>query len=218
MPSSFQAYDPHPIVVRHAAGARMVDVDGNEYVDYDMGFGALFAGHMHPAVRGAVQAQLDDGTLYVTPCELNAEVAELLARPLRAADVALHQLRHRGDDGRHPRRQGRDRPGPDRQGRGRLPRPPRRGDDLDEAAARPGRAGRRADRRCRARPGITKAVLADTIVIPYNDPAALERVLAGGDVACFIVEPVMENIGICLPDAGYLRGGARDHRAATARC
>src|SRR6186997_844310 len=78
VPSSFQAYDPHPIVVAHASGARMVDVDGHEYVDYDMGFGALFAGHMHPAVRAAVQAQLDDGTLYVTPCELNAEVAELL--------------------------------------------------------------------------------------------------------------------------------------------
>src|SRR5918995_5365493 len=69
VPSSFQAYDPHPIVVRHAAGARMVDVDGHEYVDYDMGFGALFAGHVHPAVRDAVQAQLADGTLYVTPCE-----------------------------------------------------------------------------------------------------------------------------------------------------
>ena len=62
VPSSFQAYDPHPIVVKHASGARMVDVDGNEYVDYDMGFGALFAGHMHPAVRDAVQAQLADGS------------------------------------------------------------------------------------------------------------------------------------------------------------
>ena len=51
VPSSFQAYEPQPIVVRHAAGSRMVDVDGNEYVDYDMGFGALFAGHMNPAVR-----------------------------------------------------------------------------------------------------------------------------------------------------------------------
>jgi glutamate-1-semialdehyde 2,1-aminomutase len=41
-------------------------------------------------------------------------------------------------------------------------------------------------------------------VIPYNDPEALERVLRNGDVACFIVEPVMENIGICLPQPGYL--------------
>src|SRR5918995_3091649 len=78
VPSSFQAYDPHPIVVKHAAGARMIDVDDHEYVDYDMGFGALFAGHMHPAVRAAVEAQLDEGTLFVSPCEANAEVAELL--------------------------------------------------------------------------------------------------------------------------------------------
>src|SRR5918995_1981061 len=78
VPSSFQAYDPHPIVVRHSAGARMTDVDGNEYVDYDMGFGALFAGHMHPAVRRAVAEQLEAGSLYVTPCELNAEFGELL--------------------------------------------------------------------------------------------------------------------------------------------
>jgi glutamate-1-semialdehyde 2,1-aminomutase len=52
--------------------------------------------------------------------------------------------------------------------------------------------------------GITAAVLADTLVIPYNDAAALERVLAAGDVTAFIVEPVMENIGICLPQPGYL--------------
>ena len=44
----------------------------------------------------------------------------------------------------------------------------------------------------------------DAIVIPFNDPAALERALQGGEVACFIVEPVMENIGICLPEPGYL--------------
>ena len=49
VPSSFQAYEPWPIVVKHAAGSRMIDVDDNEYVDYDMGFGALFAGQ--PGIR-----------------------------------------------------------------------------------------------------------------------------------------------------------------------
>ena len=72
------AYEPWPIVVKHAAGSRMIDVDDNEYVDYDMGYGALFTGHCHPAVREAVERQLDNGTLFVTPCEMNAEVAELL--------------------------------------------------------------------------------------------------------------------------------------------
>ena len=78
VPSSFQAYPPHPIVVARAQRSWMEDVDGNRYIDFDMGFGALFAGHMHPQVRAAIEAQLDDGTLFVTPCEGNAEVAELL--------------------------------------------------------------------------------------------------------------------------------------------
>ena len=63
-------------------------------------------------------------------------------RPVRARHVALHELGHRGDDGRDPRRPWRDRPREDREGRGRLPRPPRRGDDLDEAADRRRRPGR----------------------------------------------------------------------------
>ena len=79
VPSSFQAYDPHPIVVRRAQAAWMEDVDGNRYVDFDLGFGALFAGHCNPIVRSAIERQLDDGTLFVTPCELNADVAEMLA-------------------------------------------------------------------------------------------------------------------------------------------
>ena len=203
VPSSFQAYDPHPIVVRHAAGARMVDVDGNEYVDYDMGFGALFAGHMHPAVRAAVAAQLDEGTLYVTPCELNAEVAELLAERYR---LPMWRFTNSGTEATMDAiRVARAATGRDRIVKVEggyhghhdevmiSMKPP-----LDEAGPAdapnsvPGTAG------------ISSGVLADTIVIPYNDPDALERVLATGEVACFIVEPVMENIGICLPQPGYL--------------
>ena len=52
--------------------------------------------------------------------------------------------------------------------------------------------------------GLPPAVLDDIVVVPYNDVAALEAALAPGDIACFVVEPVMENIGICLPLPGYL--------------
>jgi glutamate-1-semialdehyde 2,1-aminomutase len=203
VPSSFQAYDPHPIVVRHSAGATMTDVDGNTYIDYDMGFGALFAGHMHPAVRAAVEAQLDSGSLYVTPCELNGEVGELLAarfglplwRPtnsgtestmdaIRVARAATGRDRivkvEGGYHGHHDEVMISNKPPLD------LAGPPDAPHSIPQSA------------------GITKGTIADVIVIPYNDPDALDRALAGGDVAAFIVEPVMQNIGICRPDEGYI--------------
>ncbi len=204
VPSSFQAYDPHPIVVKRAQDAWMEDVDGNRYIDYDMGFGALFSGHVNPAVRRAVGAQLDDGTLFVTPCEMNAEVAELLAAryglPMwrftnSGTEATMDAIRVcRGITGREKivKVEGGYHGHHDEVMISMKP-PISEAGPADSPRAIPATAG------------ITRAVLADTLVIPYNDPAALERVLANGDVACFIVEPVMENIGICLPQPGYLQ-------------
>jgi glutamate-1-semialdehyde 2,1-aminomutase len=181
----------------------MVDVDGNEYVDYDMGFGALFAGHMHPAVRRAVEAQLDHGSLYVTPCELDAEFGELLAeryglpmwRPTNSGtEATMDAIRlargvtkrdkivkvEGGFHGHHDEVMISNKPPLDKAGPA----------DAPNSVPQSG--------------GITRGTIADVIVIPYNDPEALERALANDDVACFIVEPVMENIGICLPLPGYL--------------
>ena len=203
VPSSFQAYDPHPIVVRHSSGSRMVDVDGNEYIDYDMGFGALFAGHMHPAVRRAVEAQLGEGTLYVTPCELDADVAELLGerygfpmwRPTNSGtEATMDAIRlargvtkrdklvkvEGGYHGHHDEVMISNKP----------------------ALADAGPAD--APHSIPQSGGITQGTIDDVIVIPFNDAPALERALASGEVAAFIVEPVMENIGICLPEPGYL--------------
>ena len=61
---------------------------------------------LHPAVRRAIEAQLDDGTLFVTPVRAQRRGGRAAGRALRPADVALHQLGHRGDHGRHPRGQG----------------------------------------------------------------------------------------------------------------
>lgn len=204
VPSSFQAYDPYPIVVRRSEGAYMEDVDGNRYVDFDMGFGALFSGHGNPAVRAAVEAQLDHGTLFVTPCEMNADVAELLGQryglPMwrftnSGTEATMDAIRvargvtgrdkivkvEGGYHGHHDEVMISMKPPLDKAG------------PADAPIAVPSTAG------------VTKAVLGDTIVVPYNDAAALERALANNDVACFIVEPVMENIGICMPQDGYLQ-------------
>ena len=203
VPSSFQAYDPWPVVVKHAGGSRMIDVDDNEYVDYDMGFGALFAGHMNPLVTKAVLEQMEHGVLYVTPCELNAEVGELLAerygqpmwRPTNSGTEATHDAirvaraatgRDRivkvegGYHGHHDEVMISNKPPLD------LAGPADRPNSVPSSL------------------GIPKHVVEDVTVIPYNDPDALEWALSAGDVACFIVEPVMQNIGICLPQPGYL--------------
>ncbi|MFM8955809.1 MAG: aspartate aminotransferase family protein [Actinomycetota bacterium] len=204
VPSNFQSYDPYPIVIKAAGSSWMQDVDGNKYTDFDMGFGALFAGHVHPKVREAIDRQLDVGTLFVSPCPDNAEVAEMLAEryglplwrftnsgteatmdAIRVARAATGRDKivkvEGGYHGHHDEVMVSMKPPIAVAGSARKP------------VSVPSSAG------------ITADILKTTLVVPYNDPEALEEVLRNGDVACFIVEPVMQNIGICMPLPGYLQ-------------
>lgn len=204
VPSNFQSYDPYPIVIASAGSSWMQDVDGNRYTDFDMGFGALFAGHVHPAVRRAIDAQLDRGTLFVSPCEDNAEVAEMLASryglplwrftnsgteatmdAIRVARAATGRDKivkvEGGYHGHHDEVMISMKPPI------AIAGPARRPFSVPSSA------------------GITADTLKTTIIVPYNDPEALEDILCAGDIACFIVEPVMQNIGICKPQPGYLQ-------------
>ena len=204
VPSSFQAYDPYPIVIASADGPNMVDVDGNSYTDYDMGFGALFVGHRHPAVLRALDAQIAQGTLFVNPCESNAEVAEMLAARYKlpmwrftnsGTEATMDALRvARAATGRHKicKVEGGYHGHHDEVMVSMKPALHLAG-PADAPNSVPSSAG------------ITPGVVADTVVVPYNDVVALERVLATGEIAAFIVEPAMENIGICLPQPGYLQ-------------
>ena len=177
VPSQFQKSDPWPVYVERGEGARVWDVDGNEYVDFHNGFGVMCVGHANPVIAAAVKARMDEGTHFAAPTEGSIVVAEELQAPLGPAAVALHELRHRVDDGRGPPRPRRDRQRRDRQDRGQLPRPPRRGDGLRQAA-------RRADGRARAperrplRPRLPVDDRGQTQPVPFNDADALERILA----------------------------------------
>jgi glutamate-1-semialdehyde 2,1-aminomutase len=201
--SSFQFYEPHPLVMRSAASSHMTDLDGHEYVDFTMGYGSLFTGHGHPVLSRVVSDQVKRGALFVSPCEDNAVVAELLASRFglpqwrftnSGTEATMDAIRvargvtgrHRivkvegGYHGHHDAVLVSTKPGLEDAGDSRFPRP------------------------VASTAGLARGVLDDTIVVPYNDADALSRALAAGDVACFIVEPVMENIGICQPLDGYL--------------
>src|SRR5436305_10024726 len=74
--SNYRHYEPYPLFVKDGKGSRIHDVDGNEYLDFNLCFGALMAGHCHPAVVKAVQQRLELGTMFGMPHEMERELAE----------------------------------------------------------------------------------------------------------------------------------------------
>ena len=195
--SNVKFFAPYPLYMTHAEGARVWDVDGREYLDYCLAFGPLVTGHGHPRVLEAVRAEVSRaGTLiFGAPTDLELRLAERIAGVLPSAEMVrftssgteatLHALRlARGATGRS-----------------RIvkfeghyhgvhdhvlwnldqPLPPRAAAD-----------------------GIPEATAAQTVVLPWNDVAALEAGLdATDDIAAVIVEPVAR--GVLHPDPAFLR-------------
>ena len=202
--SSFQFYDPHPVIAARSDGAYIWDLDGNRYLDFNMGYGALLTGHGHPTLKQALHRQVERGTLFVTPCEGNADVAELLKERF---GLELVRFTNSGTEATHDAiRAARAFTGRDRivkvEGgyHGHHDEVMVSMKPSLEVAGPP-----RSPRAVPATKGIPMALLNEVAVVPFNDAQALERELARGDVAAFIVEPCMQNIGICLPDSGYLK-------------
>ena len=83
VPSSFQRNDPWPVYLRRGEGARVWDVDGNEYVEYGMGLRSVALGHAYPTVVDAVRARLRDGTNFTRPALLELKAADALAAIVR---------------------------------------------------------------------------------------------------------------------------------------
>ena len=78
--SNYRAYDPWPIFVKEASGSKFRDLDGNEYIDHNLTFGALMAGHCHPAVMKAVEKRLSTGTMFGMPHDMEWELAEEICK------------------------------------------------------------------------------------------------------------------------------------------
>jgi glutamate-1-semialdehyde 2,1-aminomutase len=205
--SNFRSYEPWPLFIKDAKGSHIHDLDGNEYVDFNLCFGALMAGHCHPAVVAAVQERLEIGTMYGMPHTLEYELAEEICQrfPVDQArfgssgtEVTMHAIRlARGFTGRDKiiKMEGAYHGVHDSVMVSMKPVASLYGDP-DRPAQVPAGGGVPAD------------TVKNTLVAQFNDLDAVKRLFAENprQIACIIIEPIMMNIGICMPEPGYLEG------------
>jgi glutamate-1-semialdehyde 2,1-aminomutase len=205
--SSWQSWPPHPIYIDKGLGSKVWDIDGNEYVDYHNGYGVMVMGHAHPKIVEAVQKRVALGTHFAQPTEDALPVAEQLAertdlpywrfgnsgteatldavRIMRATTGRDLVVKVEGTyHGHHDALMVSVFPPEDKAGPRDHPNSVPQSDGLI--------------------PGTTEWI----VNVPFNDLEATQSVFAqrGAEIAGMIVEPVMTNCGVVLPDPGYLEG------------
>jgi glutamate-1-semialdehyde 2,1-aminomutase len=203
--SSFQSYEPYPLFMTDARGSRINDADGNEYVDFDMAFGVLAAGHSHPIFAEVLASRVTNGTCYTFPVEDGIILAEEIKRRFgcdlvrfsnSGTEATMDAIRvARGFTGRekivkfeggyHGHH-----------------------DDVLVSIQPPREliGPMEAPHTVPASAGLPASRIAETVIAPYNNPEALEEILDrhAGEIAAIIVEPVQFNIGVVPPLPGFL--------------
>jgi len=194
---AFHAVGGMPRVIDRASGARMWDVDGNELIDYIGSWGPMILGHAHPAVIAAVTEAAARGTSFGAPNPVEVALAEEIV----AAMPSIEQLRfvNSGTEATMSA----VRLARAFTGRERIIK--MAGGYHGHADALLVRAGSGATG-LPASAGVTAGAAADTLVVDYNDLDAATELLSRRDVAAVIVEPVAANMGVVLPQPGYLEG------------
>ncbi len=200
--SSFQHWDPYPISVVSARGAWLTDVDGRQLLDLSMGFGAMLVGHLNPTVVEKVKEALEKtGTLFVTPSPTATEVAE---RYQERFGLDMLRFTQSGTESTmYAVRTARAFTG--RKAIVKLEGGYHGGYDGLSVSVKP--SVEEAGPENAPTPVTPFDVEAGTVyVVPYNDVDRLREVFSEhkGEIAALVMEPVMENLGIVLPDAGYL--------------
>jgi len=203
--SSFHADDPYPIYVARGRGSAVWDVDGNEYRDFHNGFGTMVVGHAHPKVVEAMATAAATGSHFAATTEVAVALAEELCRRF-----GLEQVRfvNSGTEATMDAiRIARAATGKDTIVKVAGSYHGHHDTVMFSVVSNADMVGGRdlpSDRPMSK--GIPAEMAARTLVVPFNDAAALEALLTerGTDVAALIMEPVMMNIGIALPQPGYL--------------
>jgi glutamate-1-semialdehyde 2,1-aminomutase len=205
--SNYRAYDPYPLFVKEGKAGRLWDLDGNEYVDHNLCFGALMAGHCHPAVVKAIEGALKIGTTFGMPHDMEWELAEEICKryPVEmvrfgssGTEVTMHAcrmaraatkrdkiLKFEGSyHGLHDTALVSVKPKAEEYG------------DPDAPNSVPGGMG------------VPKASVDNVVVASFNNLGSVEHRFKQfpGQIAAIILEPILMNVGLCLPQSGFLEG------------
>ncbi len=194
---AMRAIGRDPLFIERGAGAELVNVDGNRYVDYVCSWGPLIAGHAHPEVLAAVGAAAQCGTSFGAPTPGEIELAQEVARRMGAVDM-LRMTSSGTEAAMTALRIARA-----ATGRERIVK--FAGAYHGHADALLAQAGSGlATLGIPASPGVPAAVVADTAVVPWNDPDALVAAVAREAPAAIIAEPLPANMGLVPPREGFL--------------
>ena len=197
---AFRAVGGDPIIVDHAAGARLWDADGNEYIDYVCSWGALILGHAHPKVVQAITEQAQRGTSYGMPTELEVELAVRIRKALPSCEK-VRFVSSGTEATMSAVRLARAATGRDLIIKFEGCYHGHSDSFLSEAGSGLATLG------IAACPGVPQALAELTLNAPYNDAAAVEKLFQHhkGKIAAVIVEPFAANMGVVPPQAGFLQ-------------
>jgi len=198
---AFKSVGCNPVFIRRAAGSRMWDVDGNEYIDYVASWGPMILGHAHPRVLEALRRAVDAGTSYGAPTELEVNMAELICRLVPSVEVV--RMVNSGTEATMSAI--------------RLARAYTKREKIikfegcyhghgDSFLIKAGSGAMTLS--VPDSPGVPAAVAAGTLSAEFNNIQSVQKVAAQhkGEIAALIVEPVVGNMGCVPPVNGFLTG------------
>jgi glutamate-1-semialdehyde 2,1-aminomutase len=196
---AFRSVGRTPFFVKAAHGATLVTADDRELIDFVCTWGPAIHGHNHPQIKSAIASALENGTSFGTPNPYEVDMAELIVRFIPSIEKV--RMCNSGTEATMSAI--------------RLARGYTRRDKIikfagcyhghsDSLLIKAGSGALTHGNPDSA--GVPAAFAQETVVVPYNDRAALEAAFAAnpGQIACVIIEPYCGNVGFIMPDPGYL--------------
>jgi len=203
--SNYRYIDPYPVYFKSGKGSKLYDVDGNEYIDFNMAFGALTIGHSHPKLINGIKERIESGTIIGFEYEGSLELAKLITKIYNldmvrfsstggeATQAAVRIARSYTSKkkilkfegcyhGSHDSLLVSVKPPAGKGGYSKYPLPVLSG------------------------PGVVQSAADEIIVAPFNDIEAVSKIVEKNynDIAAIILEPVAMNMGLVIPKEGFL--------------